>query len=287
MRRKPGSYDSILGFIALYGLFIGAGGVVMSIMDRNKVGIIVFFIITVGAIGIFIWHDEKDRKLTSNASAVTTNNTESKDSSTSVIPEETVVNEDYYMPKFADTIMEIQGNRKIFKCSNCGYSVSRKSTLCNNCFAILFPLTDAEIGEPIIELYDDATEKIIKAFFDYCAAPALKDPNDTIVIISYVKRDLEKPSLFRGTTIRRWCVDHGKISLTEMDEGELDEHPYLCISSDGGTRERIFIDFSFDDKVAHIGYYFDPLYGYGCKYDYSLDETGKLVLNNEVEEWIS
>ena len=61
MRRKPGSYDSILGFIALYGLFIGAGGVVISIMDRNKVGIIVFFIITVGAIGISIWHDEKDR----------------------------------------------------------------------------------------------------------------------------------------------------------------------------------------------------------------------------------
>ena len=253
MRRKPGSYDSILGFIALYGLFIGAGGVVMSIMDRNKVGIIAFFIITVGAIGIFIWHDEKDRKLTSNASAATTNDTASKDSSIPVIPEETVVNKDYYMPKIAYTILEIQGNRKVFKCSNCGYTVSRKSTLCSNCFAILFPLTDAEIGEPIIELYDDATEKIIKAFFDYCAAPALKDPNDTIVIISYVKRDPGKSSIFKEATLRKWCVDHGKVSLTELDEGESDEHPYLCISSDGGTRERIFIDFSFDDKVAHIG----------------------------------
>jgi len=279
MRRKPGSYDSILGFIALYGLFIGAGGVVISIMDRNKIGIIVFFIITVGALGIFMWHDGKDRKLT--------NNTDSKDSSTSVIPEETVVNKDYYMPKLAYTILEIQGNRKIFKCSNCGYTVSRKSTLCSNCFAILFPLTDDEIGEPLVEQYDDATEKTIKVFFDYCAAPALKDPNDTIVIISYVKRDPEKPSIFRGTTIRRWCVDHGKVFLTEPDEGELDENPYWCDSHDGGIRERIFIDFSFDDKVARIGYHFDPLYGYGCKYDYSLDATGKLVLSNEVEEWIS
>ena len=56
---------------------------------------------------------------------------------------------------------------------------------------------------------------------------------------------------------------------------------------DGGIRKRIFIEFSFDDKVARICYYFDPLFGYGCKYDYSLDETGKLVLSNEVEEWIS
>lgn len=287
MRRKPGSYDSILGFIALYGLFIGAGGVVMSITDRNKVGIIVFFIITVGAIGIFIWHDEKDRKLTSNASAVTTNDTALKDSSIPVIPEETVVNKDYYMPKLAYTILEIQGNRKVFKCSNCGYKVSRKSTFCSHCFSILLPLTDAEIGEPIIELYDDATEKIIKAFFDYCAAPALKDPNDTIVIISYVKRDPGKSSIFKGTTLRKWCVDHGKVSLTELDEGKLDESPYWCDSPDGGIRERIFIDFSFDDKVARIGYHFDPLYGYGCKYDYSLDATGKLVLSNEVEEWIS
>ena len=279
MRRKPGSYDSILGFIALYGLFIGAGGVVMSITDRNKVGIIVFFIITVGAIGIFIWHDEKDRKLT--------NNTESKDSSTSVIPEETVVNKDYYMPKLAYMILEIQGNRKVFKCSNCGYTVSRKSTLCSNCFAILFPLTDDEIGAPLVEQYDDATEKIIKAFFDYCAAPALKDPNDTIVIISYVKRDPGKSSIFKGTTLRKWCVDHGKVSLTELDEGKLDESPYWCDSPDGGIRERIFIEFSFDDKVARICYYFDPLYGYGCRYDYSLDKTGKLVLSNEVEEWIS
>ena len=279
MRRKPGSYDSILGFIALYGLFIGAGGVVMSITDRNKVGIIVFFIITVGAIGIFIWHDEKDRKLT--------NNTESKDSSTSVIPEETVVNKDYYMPKLAYMILEIQGNRKVFKCSNCGYTVSRKSTLCSNCFAILFPLTDDEIGAPLVEQYDDATEKIIKAFFDYCAAPALKDPNDTIVIISYVKRDPGKSSIFKGTTLRKWRVDHGNVALTELDEGELDESPYWCDSPDGGIRERIFIEFSFDDKVARICYYFDPLYGYGCRYDYSLDKTGKLVLSNEVEEWIS
>lgn len=279
MRRKTGSYDSTLGFIALYGLFIGAGGVVMSIMDRNKVGIIVFFIITVGAIGIFIWHDEKDRKLT--------NNTESKDSFSPVIPEETTVSKEELMPKFADAIMEIQGNRKVFKCGNCGYEVSRKSIFCSHCFSILLPLSDAEIGEPIIELYDDATEKIIKAFFDYCAAPALKDPNDTIVIISYVKRDPGKSSIFKEATLRKWCVDHGKVSLTELDEGESDEHPYLCISSDGGTRKRIFIDFSFDDKVAHIGYYFDPLYGYGCKYDYSLDATGKLVLSNEVEEWIS
>lgn len=287
MGRKNHSRDSILGFMALYGLFIGAGGVVLSIMDGNKVGIIVFFIITVGAIGIFIWYDEKGRELTNIASVVAINNTESKDSLTPVILKENTVSKEHIMSVFADTILEIQGNRKVFKCSNCGYTVSRKSTLCSNCFAILFPLTDDEIGEPLVEQYDDATEKTIKAFFDYCAAPALKDPNDTIVIISYVKRDPSKSSIFKEATLRKWRVDHGKVSLTELDEGELDESPYRCDSPDGGIRERIFIDFSFDDKVAHIGYYFDPLYGYGCKYDYSLDEAGKLVLSNEVEEWIS
>ncbi len=287
MRRKTNSHHAILGSIALYGLFIGAGGVTISIMERNKVGIIVSIILVSVAMGIFIQHDEKEQKMAKSKNSISAYSADSSIRTTLEKNEVTIESKREFEPKFADTLFEIQGNRKVFKCGNCGHIVPRKSAICTHCFSILLPLTDDEIGEPLVERYDESTEKLIRAFFNYCAEPALKNPNDTSVVISYVKREPEQPSFYKGTTLRRWRIDHGNAALAELDEGELDDHPYRFVSSDGGMRNRIFIDFSFDNNVAHICHYIDPLFGFGYAYDYLLDATEKLVLSNEHEEWIS
>ena len=146
---------------------------------------------------------------------------------------------------------------------------------------------NSAIKEPSIEYFDEETERKIKALFNYCAKPALSSPSETVVDISYVKRSGNQSSLYQGRTLRKWRIIDGEVSLIDPSDSASEFLPFTILLPDGSTRRRIFVDFSFHENVAHIGYQMDHLFGYGYAYDFSVGPRGGLKMKNKREEWIS